>query len=528
MLVLLPVLILVLGAFGIFILQRTRQGMGYSWLFAAGSTLLTWLYLLILHWFDIQPLVIPGWFSVYNHESYLEFTIDSSSLPYAFSLVSLLFAVLLTDPARLSRHYSTWTWGGLLAITSGGILAILAGNPLTLVLAWTAIDFMELLFHLGNSPKGGLDIQAVLSFSSRILGSFVVIWAMILGQSGDVPLTFDSVTPEIGLYLLLATGLRLGVIPLYIPYSQDVPLRRGLGTILRLIAPASSLVMLARLPNLVMPVNWALVLSAFTALAALFGAGMWLSAKDEIIGRPYWMIALAGMAVACVVRVQSSASIAWGVTLLLSGGVLFLYSARQHRILFIPLLGFLGVCGLPFSPAVSGWKGLVVFPFNILDLLFLIAHTLLILGYIRHMLHEADSFNELDQWIKAIYPMGLIILIISHWITSFGAGVDLFPDGVWWAGLVSLMSALTSMYLFDRMKKTGAEYRWIEFISRGSGRLAVEIFSLGWFYKILWRLYGIIQSLFAFISKILEGDGGVLWALLLLTLLYSVLRRGGI
>jgi hypothetical protein len=50
-------------------------------------------------------------------------------------------------------------------------------------------------------------------------------------------------------YLLLAAGLRLGVLPLHLPYASEAAIRRGFGSALRLISAGSSLILLARIPT---------------------------------------------------------------------------------------------------------------------------------------------------------------------------------------------------------------------------------------------------------------------------------------
>ncbi len=41
--------------------------------------------------------------------------------------------------------------------------------------------------------------------------------------------------PQAGLLLIVAAGLRLGVLPVHLPYNSESSLRRGLGTMLRLV-----------------------------------------------------------------------------------------------------------------------------------------------------------------------------------------------------------------------------------------------------------------------------------------------------
>ncbi len=74
-------------------------------------------------------------------------------------------------------------------------------------------------------------------------------------------------------------------------------LRRGFGTSLRLVSAAASLSLLARIPASALQSSLLPVLLILAALAALYAAWMWLRASDEIIGRPFWVLGMASLAV---------------------------------------------------------------------------------------------------------------------------------------------------------------------------------------------------------------------------------------
>jgi hypothetical protein len=86
---------------------------------------------------------------------------------------------------------------------------------------------------------------------------------------------------------------------------------------------------------------------------------MWLTARDELNGRPYWLITLAGMAVGCSIRGRPDAALAWGIALLLGGGCILLFSARRRSMMFIPVLVLLGLTGTAFHAFRQrlGWTG---------------------------------------------------------------------------------------------------------------------------------------------------------------------------
>jgi hypothetical protein len=530
MLALAPVFLLFATAVIILIWQQVRPRFGYMWLLANGLTFAAWVILLVLHFNPVSPFAITGWRPVANDTVVLSLQLDTISWPYAFGLISLLSAVLMTASARLALNTNPWAWAGSLAITGAGLLAIMAGNPMTLVLGWTAIDLIELVVIVRSARRMQQSQQAVIAFAARAVGTLLAVWAIIMSRSRGEVLSLDYILPEVGVFLLMAVGLRLGVVPLHLPFTHEVRMRRGLGTVLRLAAPASALPILSRLPADVVAPQWAVWMLVFTALAALYGAAMWLTAKDELNGRPYWLIAVAGIAVACAIRGQPLAAMAWGVALLFSGGMILLFSASSLSARLIVFLGFIGVVGLPYTPAASGWQGLIVLPFTLLDIVFILAHAVLMLGYLRHLFAAHTDLKEMERWVQVLYPLGLVILVVSHWIVAITGWEGSFNPGVWWGSLASVILTTVGLILLMRFKTfptmDGASENWLLVIGRRIGAVMAAIFSLNWLYQFFWLIYKALQNLVRFITVILEGDGGVLWAMLLLTLLFTMLTSG--
>jgi len=532
MLILLPFFILSLAALVITVLQRVRPGYGYPWMVAVSFSLVSWILILVLHWQNVSGFSLDSWQPIDEPGSALIFQLDSVSWPYALSVVSLLLAVVATASARELTHTTPTAWVGSLALTGTSLLAILAKTPLTLILTWTMVDLIELVILLRIVNQPTQTQRVAFAFAVRVAGTLFAVWAILISLGRGVALTLDHVIPEVGLFLLLASGLRLGVIPANLPFAREVNIPKGLGTVLRLAAPASSLPLLARLPATVVPPDLARVLLVFTALAGLYGSGMWLAARDEKEGSPFWVIALAGMAVASSIRGHPEASLAWGIALILSGGLIFLFSARTRWILVIPLIGWLGFSGLPFTPAASGWRGLVVLPFTLLDIIFLAVLVLLQIGFLRHIQNPGEDLKAKDRWIQAVYPVGLSILNISYWLIGVTGWPGSFSAGLWWASAIStillVLGSVLGYQIGSGRVKQGSRVQWLLILTRRVVATLGEVFSLNWMYRLFWRVYGEMERMIGFITIILEGDGGMLWALLLLVIFISLFRQKGL
>ncbi len=247
MFILITVTTLIVTAILLLILQFAAPNFRYNWLIATGGALLGWLS--VLAWQVQMPLSLqfPAWQPELLFTQSPTFVGDGIAWTFSLSLATLCLSIILTAVVR-SNFPRAINWVGTLILTSLGILAVLADNPLTLVLIWSAIDISELIAQMRVVRDPGRSERTVTAFASRAAGIFVLLWADMVSVANGQALDFRSAPPQAGLYLILAAGLRLGVLPLHLPYSGESSLRRGFGTGLRMISAASSLILLARIP----------------------------------------------------------------------------------------------------------------------------------------------------------------------------------------------------------------------------------------------------------------------------------------
>jgi hypothetical protein len=533
MLVLLPVFLLGLSILIILVLHRFRPGFGYSWITATGASLIVWGIILAFYWWRVSPFEIRVWNPALGGQDSMTFVVDEISWPFTFSIASLLLSVMLTDSVRLQKEASVWAWVGSLAIAGTGILTVMAGSMIAVLITWTVMDIIELALVLSSVHNWYWTQRTLLSFSARVGGSMLVLWAMVTSRSTGQALEFGNVIPSVELLLIIGAGLRLGVIPLHLPYIKILHLRRGFGTILRLLTPAISLAFLGRLPALSIFPEWAPILLMLVSLVVLYAAVMWVSAEGSLEGRPFWLVVLAGMAIACVIRGQPFASISWSSTLILSGGIIFLYSAKNERLFFIPSLGAFGLSALPFSLSAGGGQGLFSTPIRIDSILFLISHILLMVGYLRHALKPGESLIGLERWILVLYPFGLILLIATSWFVAVMGWGGSFTIGNWWASGLSVGLAFTMLFGSKRLTKVNLSENkeekkpiWWLLIMQKVGRFLAGLFRFEWLYLLTSNIYKLVKNLIHFLTTIFEGDAGVLWALLLLALVATLIRFG--
>jgi energy-converting hydrogenase Eha subunit C len=501
MLLLIPVLLYFLSAVAIAVWHIFRRGFGVPWLSAVAVTILGWGGMIFLR-FRI-PVTLAGqqWLGIGEAAQYPYFLLDDISWPYAFALCGLAVGAIFTASARLAYRSNPLSWAAILALCGAGLLAVTAADPLTLAMSWTAIDMIELVLLLATVRNSDLSQRVVLAFSARVLGTMVLLWAVLFARSQGIDLNLTQIPPGVGPILLLAAGLRLGVLPLHLTLQTEIPMRRGLGTMLRS--------------------------AALTTLAVAYSALKWLFAEDAVSGRPYWLIGMSGLALLCVLRGRPETSTAWGLALLLPGGLLFLYSARERGTLVFALLGALGLASLPFTPAAAGWLGLASQPFDAAAMVFVLLHAVLLGGYLRHAFAPGETLRSMDRWVQSVYPFGLLMLVITQWVAAW-FGLPLSFGLATWVGTLSTLLALGGFALGSRVSSAeGQGPGWLNILGGRIGGWLGAIFRLDWLYRLGVLFYGAVRRLIAFLTTILEGDGGVLWALVLLALLFSLLSMEG-
>jgi hypothetical protein len=504
---------MILIAIVLVLLRFTRPNFKYSWLLASGGMVLAFIGIFLWHIHLPESISLAPWQPVSLFYFSPTWLIDGISWPYALSLAGLATAVIITSVVRSEN--SPLVWAGILLLTVLGILTVSAENPLTLVLVWSAIDLVELATMLRSTEGQEHNREVIVAFATRVLGTGLVLWTNLVSTAGGVLMDFRAIPENAGIFLLIATSLRLGVFPLHLPYRKENVLRRGYGTSLRLVSAAASLSLLARIPATALKPTLIPYLLILVALAALYAGWMWLRASDEILGRPFWVVGMASLSVAASLRGNPLGSLGWGVMLILSGGLIFLFSARQRSILWLPLLGIWGLSSMPFSPSASAWLtgNQNSWAFSIP---FLPAQALLIAGFIRHTLHPGEaSLESKEKWMKVIYPAGLFLLVAIFILFGLWGWDGAHIVGQWWAAIITVFlaagfSALASTVLVRLMPSGNSVHK-------------ARTFRLELIYDIFNVVYDFFYRIFHAITSSLEGEGGVLWSLLLLALILSVL-----
>jgi hypothetical protein len=173
----------------------------------------------------------------------------------------------------------------------------------------------------------------------------------------------------------------------------------------------------------------------------------------------------------------------------------------------------LGFCALPLTPA---WEGVALFsalPWGY-RIAFFVTLALFFLGYLKHARPTEMSADGFERWMWLVYPVGLLILPTTHLGLSYlqeGQDQNTISFGTpgWWYGIIPFAICATLLFLKHR-GILAFPPRLIELVEKSNLDFVPHFF---------WRVYRLLGRLITLFSKLLEGEGGVLWALLILMLL---------
>ncbi len=490
-----------LASVALFTLRWRKARLGFQWLSASLGGMFSWLFLFGLWFFLPYDVPLASWKPQVFFQVSPALLADGFSWAVGFALASVGVAVVLTEGSTQGGDIAVG-WAGSSLLLGLGLFAIFSGNQLTLLLAWAAIDLVELAIWLSRPAQPTLRERVILAFSSRAFAVMLSLWG--LGN----PWAY-----------LVAILLRWGVFPFHLPYLESDDLRRGLGTVIRLVPPLTTMPLLARLADLAFFPNagWMPIL---ISLMAVFAFILWLNSKEALEGRPFWVIGGASFAFYAAIQQQPQAVLAWALVLALCGSFLFLIRERDRFwwvVFGYPTILLLGIPFTPFWDVVRVYRS----PFSVAEILLFVAHWLANVGFFQFTILKPKAVLTGEPWSIALYRLAFLGLIGTSILIGYGgwgkileaASTNLSAvsrEGVeYFAGLGLLMSSLAVVFL-SRFKFLPRFHLPARFVS---------LFSMEWAYRAFQWGFRQIGNWFNQIEAVLEGEGGILWAIVVFLIL---------
>lgn len=503
---------------GAFFLRWRGWRTAHIWMILVSFSLIQWLMLILIRIENINPLIISNWFSIGEIPVGLQFQVTTRNWPIAFSILTAMPALLLTGIARLNVRKDLISWSGGIIFIGISILTVIASDLWAVVIFWTVFDLIEVFYRLvimPTSDQSGLQRSLVL----RFLGSLLFIYnTALLSSSGINPLV-ANISGEQSALFVLAAVLHSGVLPLnqsgdLVQGSQTEKIIHRLVKIL-LLTTSISILSFFSAPDLQFPIDLGLYVLLFILLIQ-FGIQLNLGKIEEFNEKWQFFIMLF-----IVLLFYNFGNLGfWIAAFFISSLFLILYTHRNKSSIIFPLLLLVLISGLPYSLNAFGVRGFIHTDFQI-PLIFMIVFLSLFLGrFLRTIKQERDEIEEMEPLYQIVYLSGLLVMVLSTGLIAFkNIGTPQEEFSFWWLGMFVLL--LTGLFIFLFTKKN---LKILDRLKPDRSAITIKILSLDWFFNIGDAAAKRMKNLAAGFSGLLEGAGGLLWALVLLVLILSILQ----
>ncbi len=424
---------------------------------------------------------------------------------FALPLVGLLVDAVRSEASRRGMG----GWAGLLALGAVGAVAASAANLVAVLLVWA---FLMLAWAAAGLWRFAdpLDREATAwsgfwrSLSLLLLGG-AIFWAHVNALQAA----------RLG---ILATALRLAVLLAepYLPDAEVLPWHiasvavEGMG-----IASAAVLISALAGEKPFLPGGWAMALG----LLAFWGVWRWLRATHSEAAVRGALVAFGSVGLIAAGMGLPRSAVAWFLLGVFPPvGVAFL-RWRSSAALAAAALWVLALAALPFTPAASAT-----------DLL---------------RLHHAAAFwlipLVMALAVAALARQAALLPLERPQVESAASRLSALGSGAWLAVFYALPflpgmgGVVGTDWLIGRLVvglavlAFGGALAWVALRWLPEGSVKTVSASAGIGRRVLagafWTAYRWFAKTLGFFSALLEGDGGVMWALVLLVMLAVLFAR---
>jgi hypothetical protein len=499
-------------------LLRSRQARSH-WAISIALSFVSIVALAIMFFQLPTAFAISNWRPTELFQAVLQLRLESSNWALALAAVALPLSLFLGSPARPeSSNAETRVY--VLAYAGLAAFSIMAANPATVIMTWTLADGFVFVILLRSAEQ----VETVRGGIRRYLSH---LGSVLLVLAGSIPVGsgfyVDWVQPASWIF---AVVLRIGLWPLHVAMPPLPGIRRGLGVAIRLLPPAMGLAFLARFPAEIIPVNLEWWLIGLAAISVFVGGFRWSVSKDPIAGRPFFVLTMAGMAVAAVAGLEQGSIVIVGLaTLMISMGAFFSqwdFHEQWHRYLLI--IAILMALGAPWTAGhtafinPAGWAEIGVKE--------LATHGIITLGSVFIALGIAQGLSDKrvewvsgESFVQNAYALGLItpMLVIAIGGLALHAGPSLSSS------LIFMVTASLTGLAYRRLDRWGPQT--LHAIQRGSqaiGEQSEEFLSSSVIF-----ILGAVSHFLRWLGSFFEGKAALLWVYVVLLAVALFLTGAG-
>lgn len=513
---------MILSTTASYVMKKRRVRLGYVWMMLGMSALLVWFVMMFLPYERDLSLLIQDWFQSVSAQMELMFAINPGTWAVVFALLSLHVFFLFTAATfpELERDFIFWIIEAIEVALTFAILV--SANLMTVILTWTILDIFALLYHIFLREDWGTD-EVFFPYVFKMAGSFLLIFtnAELIGSGQSTMLKNLPVANSTTLFF--SAILHSGIFP-YRPIKQD---KRLIVTLVDyftfFLLFISSIFLIAFLPAPNLRFLPKVILGfAFIAVVYYFSS-KWLTSTKTLPAIQNLLFSFVGFLGFLFSVNNQSSIIHWFVVLILGLNYLLLYYRHSKALRGFSILLILSMTGLPFS--LIDYSAI---EFNSVQSVLLILglvtfHVIWNIGFLRLLFKEKEVFEELQSSYQMVYMSALGLALLSIGVITYRSLGSLLDELTnWWIGLAIIL-ATAGIYFWQTRKEPAPDGKDEQ---KAQDKRVIDLLKFQWLFNAADVVVQFIRRIVSTFSQILEGEGGVLWSIVLLALLFTLLKIG--
>lgn len=452
----------------------------------------------------IEPVLRPG----IDLLPQLYFSFDGISTALILTAAGLIFLTVLSrqgDPTE-----NAWLAG----MGGASVIGLGAYSAYTLGLAWAILESFHFYFiyqdhQIASNPRKLLPVALI-----RLSAPGAIIALSLTLEETGVSSFGDMLNPWTGT-ILIGAGL-VGFVGWFLSYKNGEGDQPGYspGASENWIPGLVGLMLMIRGGELV-DIEAVLIFLPFilsTLLLFLSLAGILLDRSSSL-----WFL-VCGLMVAISAFISGpDSALSWGVVMVLPAASLWRISHKPRSSLILLTLALIGLLPIPYLPS---WLGVLAFKEGLAGIFLGLSYGLLLGSVLLTGLKNWNAAESEPDPLSAPGIIGAAAVLISQILISFRFGlIDssqalLSKSILIWISLLGIVPVLilgNHVPLKNREVWTTAGTR----LERGLGL----VFS---------KAIGYVDRVVILISRVFEGQGGLIWALLIGLLIITLISlRGG-
>lgn len=502
-----------------FFLRWQNWRTAHIWMILVFVSLVEWLLLILVRFENFSPLVLTDWMTIGDTPVSLLFQINSKNWPLAFSFITTIPALLLTGIARLDVRQDLKFWSAGILFLSIAFLSSLAADLWSVVILWTALDLLEVFLQLVIfNETNHTHLQR--SLIVRFFGSLMLIFVTASHSTSSINPMLSGLSESGSILIFLAAILHSGILPLrqlkttmHLTHNESI-----ISDLVRLVILITSFSIFIYFPKPNFSFFTSIILQIVTYLL-IVRIGLFEVTEIEKKSESYWQFFLAGF---IIMLYLISANIKfWLPALFLPSIFLLVYSHRNRSTFFFPIIMALLVSGLPYTLISFGSRAFVFEEFRIIVLWMIPLQLIFLARFLKRSLNNQKEFSDIESIYQVVYLFGLLQLILASGVISIKFNEPFQREfNLWWFGVIVVILLAVILFLLRSRIFRNPFRSKLDLIE-----ISQKVLSLDWISRFSGLVEKRLRNLAASFSNLFEGAGGFLWALVILILILTIIRK---